>query len=434
MSQKFDEDFRRHNQRNYVEFAEGQHLDAAGRLRVSLPKILSLSKFEYSKEDHAWPENLVNGGTVTHLPNESSNLLAVTSAIGSKVTKQTKDYHQYQTGNSQREIITFVFGAHQSGIRKRIGYFDDQNGFYFEQSGGDYWLVSRSYVSGQVVEIRKSQMEWNVNTFKKLGSDWKKNPSGKDYDFSKATIFLGDFLWLGLDRHRPGFKIDGTAFTAHEFMTAGLQNTPYWTTPCLPIRYEIENTGGTNTGSMKMICATVRSEGGEDIFGIQQIAKRTFYQAKTVTDTSGTGGAFTPILSIRPKQTFYGKDFRGLIVPIEYEIFVEGNFPIEYALFHDATLTGAVWADVQPLGHILSATEQDISATSMTGQHSHNYGWAIGDVKGVPTEASEFEVPIKLSNWIYVTDRDKAERYTIGARSKGGNATVSALFKLAEVY
>lgn len=434
--QKFDESFRNQNQRNYVEFAEGQHLDAAGRLRVSLPKILSLSKFEYSKETHAWYENLVNGGTTTHLPWESNVLLSVTSTAGSKVTKQTKDYHQYQPGNSQREIITVIFGPHESGIIKRAGYFDDDDGFYFEQSGGKYWLVLRTRVSGTVDDTtyRVEQKDWNVNTFQKLGSDWKKNPSGKNYDFSKMTVMLGDFLWLGGDRVRPAFKIDGTAFSAHEFFTAGLLDTPYWTSPCKPTRYEIINIGGTNSGSMKMQCSTVRSEGGEEVFGIQQVARRSFYQSKTVTDTSATGGAFTPILSIQPKQQFYGKDFRGIIVPIEYEIFVEGNFPIEYGLFHDATLTGAVWTDVKATGPLLSATEQDISATAMVGVHDHNYGWATGDVKGIPTESSEFQTPIHLSNWIYVTDRDKLDRYTIGARSKGGNATVAALFKLAEVY
>lgn len=421
---------------NYVNLADGQQLDASARLRTSLPKILDIAKFEYWNNDHDWPETLTSGGTVTHLPNESANLLQVTSTIGSRVVKQSKKYALYQPGNSQAPTLTGIFGPHEAGIRKRFGYFDDKDGYYIEQSGGKYWLVSRTFVSGSVDDdtYRVEQKDWNVNTFMSTSNRYN-NPSAKSFDLSKMVVFPGDFLWLGGDRIRPALKIDGVVYTAHEFVHAGLIDTPYWSSPSKCLRYEIENVSSGVGGSMKQVCSTVKSEGGEDIFGTAHVPRRSFYNAVAVPDTSATGGAYTPILAFRPKALFHGKDYRGLIRPISYEIFVEGNFPIEWILVHDAALTGASWQDVDA-GNILSACEYDISATAMdiSNAHIHNSGWASSANKGSATLNADPTGRIDMYNGPDTSVRADADTYTLGARAKGGTPEVSAAVREVEIY
>ena len=430
---------------NFIRFADSADKDAFSRQRVSLPFSLNNSKFEYSKNLHEWPELIVGTGVVTHLPHESSNLLSV-PAIGDKVTKQQKCYTQYQPGNSQLPIGTVVFGDHEEGIVKRFGYHDSFDGLIIEQSGGTYYLIIRrkNPTTGLPEELsRIAQADWNIDKFN--GGNKTNNPSGITFDFSKFIISLSDLQWLGGGRVRAGFDVDGVIYYAHEFNHAGNLDSVYMSTASLPFRYEIENVSNGAGGSMKQICSTVKSEGGQEVFGVPQVAKRSFYDAVSVIDTSGASGAHTPILSIRTRKLFHGKDFRGIVRPTEFEAFVEGNFPVEFILVHDGDLVkgggtpvplvDADWTEVSGDSEsVPSVTEYTLLATGVSGGHEHNAGFASGTVKGSTTLGSDIITAINICNGIDIDDRSEADTYTLAARSKGGNATVSAILRMIEIY
>jgi hypothetical protein len=436
-----------------VEFGDSSSIGAFNRLRVAEVLSLNISKFEYSKDIHSWPELATGVGTATHLPDEAANLLEVGATANDKITKQSKCYSQYQPGNSQLGMFSGVFGDFETGISKRCGYFDDDNGIIFEQDGVNdvYNIILRSSTSGSPVDTKITQADWQVDIFQLQDKEdittKNTNPSKKRINFTKSFIFFIDLEWLGVGRVRGGFVQDGIIYYAHEFLNAGSTDKVYMATASLPIRYEVENISGTNTGSMKQICSTIKSEGGQQIFGVPHVAARSFYEVKTVLDTSGAGdGSYTPILSIRPRKLFHSKDFRGVIRPVEFEFFVEGNFPIEFILVHDgdlvkggATPVPLVDGDWTPVADetkdVPSATEYTLVATGVdeTTGHIHNFGFADAAVKGVPTIGEDVQTVIELCNGIDINDRAETDTYTLAARSKGGSPTVSAVLRVTEI-
>ena len=98
---------------------------------------------------------------------------------------------------------------------------------------------------------------------------------------------------------RCGFVVDGKMIPAHIFHNDNIYKTTYMTTACLPIRYEIKNTGVTTSNStLKQICSSVISEGGYQIAGKQRSVSGLISSPKDIP----TAGTFTPIISIRLKS------------------------------------------------------------------------------------------------------------------------------------
>jgi hypothetical protein len=75
-----------------------------------------------------------NGADIVHLPNESSASLSIASQADSKAVLVSKSYHRYQAGKSQLALMTGVWGGHNTANTKRVGYYDDSNGLFFELS------------------------------------------------------------------------------------------------------------------------------------------------------------------------------------------------------------------------------------------------------------------------------------------------------------
>ena len=86
-------------------------------------------------------------------------------------------------------------------------------------------------------------------------------------DFSKTQILIIDFEWLGVGCVRIGFVIDGVVFYCHQFNNANNLSNVYMSTPNLPLRYQIENTGTGPESSIECICGAVTSEGGKEEIG-----------------------------------------------------------------------------------------------------------------------------------------------------------------------
>ena len=271
-------------------------VDAFGRLRTSQPLTLFDSNHRY-QDNGLWATSTASGGTVTFNSNQGLVDLAVTTTSGSKVYRETLKTFAYQPGKSLLVMTTFVFSPAKANLRQRVGYYGDSNGMYLELNGSgasSLSFVERSYVSGSVTETRVSQANWNVDKLDGTGT------SGMTLDPTKAQILWMDIEWLGLGTVRMGFVIDGKFITCHQFHHANLITSTYITTACLPLRYEIENTGTTASAStLKQICSTVISEGGYEIRGAQQGIGTPI----TTPTTLGTAGTHYPIVSLRLKTT-----------------------------------------------------------------------------------------------------------------------------------
>jgi hypothetical protein len=186
-------------------------IDAFGRVRVSDPVTVFDAGHQYNVNPLVWETIVAGDGAVSHLPNESSASLTTGGTVAdSKATIQTKVYHRYQPGKSQLVLCTGVFGAATENVRRRYGYFDADNGLFFEQTSAGMHVVVRSKASGSVVDSRINQTAWNLDKLDGTGT------SGITIDWTKAQIFLIDLEWLGVGRVRFGIVLGGAIVYVHE--------------------------------------------------------------------------------------------------------------------------------------------------------------------------------------------------------------------------
>jgi len=321
-------------------------LDAFGRLRISEPFTLFDSQHRYVQNDK-WSTVTASGGSASYQIAESAVNMSVTSTANSKVVRETYRVMPYQPGKSLLVFSSFVFATQTAGLRQRVGYYGANNGIYFENDGTGNWIVLRSQSLN--TEFRIPQTQWNHDKFNGEGY------SDTTLDITKTQIFWIDIEWLGVGDVRCGFIVNGKPVIAHIFRNSNVRSTTYMTTACLPLRYEIENTG-TASGTMKQVCSTVLSEGGYEQITKQWAATRTA-GISSVAVASG----WAPVVSIRLESTRPD----GIVVPSQLHITGTGNNAIyEYALIRNATITGGDWTTHTASG---SGVQYNVNATDMSG-------------------------------------------------------------------
>ena len=325
----------------------GTNTDAFGRLRVSQPYTLFDSQNRYAA-DTQFDTSTATGGSTTYLTDESTLRMDVTTSSGSEVVRQTYRSFPYQPGKGLLMLATFVMNTAKTGLRQRVGYFNTQNGVFFQQSDTTKSFVLRSYVSGAVSDARTvNQADWNGDKLDGTGA------SGYTLDTSKAQILWMDFEWLGVGSVRCGFIIDGQYIVCHTFTNANNIQNVYMTTATLPVRYEITNTAATaSSSSLKQICSSVVSEGGYEQYSVGHIARRTTALA-TINTT------FKPLVSIRLSSSTPG----AVIVPGRIQVLPTTSQNYEVALVKNPTLTGASWVSVPTDSNV----QYDVTATAITG-------------------------------------------------------------------
>jgi len=277
------------NQEVFVKgYGDSASIDAFGRLRVANPTTIFDSKNIY--DDPGLAANVENqpllydnqetsgGGTATaYNAAHSSSTLSVSNLTAGTRVRQTRRRFNYQPGKSQLVMNTFVIGSTATGITKREGNFDENDGLFLECSDA-YYIVRRTSTSGSPVDNKVAQSAWNIDPMDGTGR------SGITLDFTKTQIFYMDWEWLGVGRVRCGFVIDGAVYYAHQFLNTNVLDVVYMQTPNLPIRTEITNDGTGAADSITQICSTVISEGGTQDLGVD----RAFSQGSTSLSTSGT--------------------------------------------------------------------------------------------------------------------------------------------------
>lgn len=327
--------------------------DAFGRLRVSNNHILFSSQLNYDKLPLLWGERLVGtASSATYNYNTSSCILTAGSGLNDESTRQSKKYLLYRAGQSHTALLSFGNFTTTTGFKKQVGYFDDNDGIFLEASGGTYYIVKRSSVSGSVVDTKIAQANWNLN---KLN-----NSSISPYlNWSAANILVIDLQWLGVGRVRVGFDLNGVIVYAHEFSHAGNLNLAdvYMRTASLPCRYGITNTSGTplTVANMKQICSSVVREGGDELEGYQGSAFTFNTQTATTTPRSA--------YSIRLKDEYN----KATIRPMNITGINNGSARVLIQVILNPTLTGTlVWTS-----NSTQITEQSITQLNYTAGTGH---------------------------------------------------------------
>lgn len=338
------------------------------RIKISTYQTDFFNTFQYGKETDVWDESTASGGSATWNTNTNWIDMAVTGTLGSKVIRQTRNVMQYLPGRSSQLTYAVRLEAPVTGIRRRLGLYDEANGFFFEDAGvlgadglPEYNVVVRSSTSGSMVENRIPRSQWNGDRLDGLGD------SGIVADATKAQMITFDYEWYGAGQIIVGFVINGYTYIVHTFNHANIVTVPWSSTPFLPIRLEIENlTGVAGTHYLYQGSNSLISEGEATKLGIaENITSAITGYRMAVANT------FYPVLSIRLKSDA----LKGIVLPTTFQAATIDNTSVFYRLVRNATLTGANFVDMPDPN---AFTQYDVSATAYTGGVNIDSGFVIG--------------------------------------------------------
>ena len=337
------------------------------RMKISGYTTDFFNTFQYGKETDVWDESTANGGSATWNTNTNWVDMAVGSTQGSKVVRQTRNVMRYIPGRSSTLTYAIKFGPPTVGIRRRIGLYEDNNGFYFEDAGvlgadglPEYNVVVRTSTSGSMVENRIPRSQWNGDKLDGLGAD------GITADPLKVQMISFEYEWYGAGQISIGYVINGYTHVIHTFSHGNVSDVPWSSTPFVPIRLELENlTGVAGTHYLYQGSNSLISEGQATKLGIAQnitspITGRTMQASNT----------FYPILSIRLKTDA----LKGIVLPTFFQAATVDNTSVFYRLVRNATLTNANFVDMPDEN---AFTQYDISATAYTGGVNIDSGFVI---------------------------------------------------------
>jgi hypothetical protein len=327
--------------------------DAFYRLRTSMPQTIFDSKQLADKGELFFDDQQTSGSgtTSTHSPNRASTTIGVANLTAGVRVRQTFRRFNYQPGKSQLVITTFVAGASVAGITRRVGLFDASNGIFFQQTGAGAAVVIRSFVTGAAVDNVFLQADWNIDKMNGSGA------SGIDLDFTKSQIFFFDFEWLGVGRVRCGWFINGVPYYCHAFNHSNILGAVYMSTPNLPIRYEIQNSGAGPAATFEHICSTVSSEGGQQAAGLGLGISRGVTAMTTLNDTD-----IYPVLTMRLRSTYRTSSVK----PTDFNILCTSTAAYNWYLLLNPTTTGTALVYTAVTNSSIEANTTSTNATKVT--------------------------------------------------------------------
>lgn len=329
-------------------FNDSQNLDPFGLLRTTGGSGNRFDvEFIYDKQTDLVDEVTAGGGDATHSANTRDVVLAVNDANDATEAALYGYDVPYTPGSGQKIEVTGALD--NAGI-----------------GGGTAFVFVRTSTSGSAVETTYAQTAWNKNAV-------------SDVDWSLSQIFRIDFQSLRVGRIRFALVRNGLPVTVHEVYNDNVRTAGFWQYPSLPLYWRIYNDAtytyaeigygdtanaigfryrmtANASATMRAICGTVKSEGGESLFELSGY-NRSADRGVTGLTVSTT---LLPVISIRPAATYNSIANRGLYIPTGYGVQTSQN--IRYALILNPTLTDPSWTAVGSSG-----MEYDVTASAISG-------------------------------------------------------------------
>jgi hypothetical protein len=358
--------------------------DAFSRLRVSEPYTLFDSKLLYDKQPLLWDELEVSGSGTScdYSSNEAMVKLNVSDNVPGKVVRQTFMRFNYQPGKSQLVMISGILGGNNIDIVKCIGQFDDYNGIFFKSNQDDYYIVKRSSTSGSPIDLEIPQSEWNKN---RLDIN-----SALTVDFNKAQVFYVNYEWLGLGDISCGLIIGNKMIELHQFRHANESTLVSMSKPNLPIRYEIENLGSGQEDSVKSVCSTVISEGGQANSGYIYAIDRG-----SLPISISVSSILYPVISIRLKS---GRESANVFIENINIISTDNNVIFRWGLYLNPTFSGTALTYVDSYTKNFEYCSTSLNTTSISGGILLQSGYGIGTDTSI--NASSLAAKLSLGTYI----------------------------------
>jgi len=324
----------------YIRFAEGQaSLSGFGSLKISNERALGVYESSLDDYNDLFTVQKTGAGELTYYPQESSGVLSVTGSSSDSVKSTTNRYHYYLPGASNLIKMTAAVGdTGKVGNIRRWGYYDDNDGLFFQLSGEELGVVIRSSVTGSVTETTVLQADWNTDKLDGNGV------SQYNIDITKVNIWWIEFQWLGAGRVRFGvFGPTGERIICHQFENAGSKTLPYMRTGTLPVRFENLNTSATGSSSeLRSVCTAVYVEGTYEDY--------TFWRFSDINVSDKSVTTDTDMFALRTVSQVNGKHNSTIIYPETMEVFATG--PVSITIWENTSVADGTWNSLASFGEV----------------------------------------------------------------------------------
>ena len=373
------------------------------RRKVSTFELTDYATFTNSKDSGIFDEAITGTASATHDPYLGLVKLEVGSNIGDQVIRQTRRVQRYTPGRQGEMSTTIIFGTPTTGIRRRIGMFDELNGFYFEDSGdGTYRCVLRRDTLGGIETESYARADWNVDKLDGTG------PSGITADPEMIQHMSMEYEWFGSGMIEWNFVIDNNKYPIHRIFHANKEDHTWAAKAALPIRIELTNvTGAAGTHTFYQGAHSLTVEGTTELLGRQQSI------SSDITGTSLTlANTFYPMVAIRLKDSALDS----VIIPDEYSGCTLDNTNIFIRAIEDATVTGGTWVSFDSD----SPVEYNITADSSSGGNILATSYVSSGNMGQPYRFPDRSVT-QIQRLTTTTLGDTSGTFVIAVASTGAN-------------
>lgn len=321
----------------YVRFTEGeQQLDAYGLTRIAQPQIIAAYNFTYDEE----PEDFTkieegDGASIDYNANIHAVVLNVGDIEDERAMFTSNAHYPIWPGSGQIVNMAVVIGdSGKAGCVRRWGYYNENDGVFYELDGTTLYLVMRSSVTGTPVDNRIEQENWSVDPMGAGG----RSADGTILDVSKGNVYWFNFQTLTGGRVRCGVLNDeGDRIDVHKFVNLNNSISPQIRTGTLPFRVEIFNSAPTASPSqMRFFGATVKTESPWDTDEVPLSRYSSIAMPAPVT----VGNDEVALCTFRSAKLFKNVPNRFLTVPRLYSLSIGGT-GIIFRVRKNCTLTGA---------------------------------------------------------------------------------------------
>jgi hypothetical protein len=399
----------------FIRFTEGQQqLDSYGVSRQVRPTTLAAFRFLYDLNAERWTPVTATGGTVTHDNAPGAAVLATTTASGSSAVFATNIAYPSIPGNSQLVSMPVSLGdAGKANCIRRWGYFDANNGMFFQLSGTQLSVVIRSNATGGVVDTVVNQADWNTDSLSSIDSS-----DGMVLDVTKINSYWFNFHTVTAGKIRFGVvNQSGERIVVHNAIQLNSNALPALGSVTLPMRCEVVNTGATgSTSELRIYGGTIHTEGPA---AADDITISRFSSAQLPAPITLTTGDEYHVATWRAGATFNGRENHIVTIPHEYSLHVVGA-PIVFKIRKNATLSGGTYF---PMGSV-TPVEASMSGTIAGGRDVFSEFVAIGSHK---EHFSEHVWGLRGENMALRSDGSYGDTYSLTVQkivSGDPNATV----------
>ena len=395
---------------SYVRFLDGNlSLSGDGELYTSNQRVIKNYDFTYTENNDYFYDNLLNGGSISYSGQESMIKLICDTSNDAIVSRTSKINFNVTPGKSNILNVAIAVGdVGKTGVVRRWGLYDDDDGVYFELENDIFSVNVRN--SSDSSDTKIIQSDFNVSQLLDVYDEYI-------LDVSKLNIYWLDYGSHGTNLIRFGvYSEGGDKITLHKIGTSNVNLLASMGNTTLPARIEQFNVSiSASTSELKCLYLNVLSDSDIEDELSGTIVSYIMPGVLEVTNTR------TPILTIRPSFSVGNSRNKIAITPEKFEMDIEGESVIIES-FLNGNLIGSTFSTKTTFSEI------DYTATGMTG------GYLVDEfivTDGLNIKESDYVIDKSIQN---APDGISQNQLTFTARTykTGGTASLFSIVKWRE--